>query len=135
MPQLYLLDTDTCSYIMKQSHPNLLRRIRKIDLSQIAISVVTEAELLYGIQISGNPKATLAAFGDFVKHVSVLEWGRSAAKHYADIRADLRKRGLMIGANDLMIAAHGRSLDATIITNNEAEFRRVSGLKVENWSK
>jgi tRNA(fMet)-specific endonuclease VapC len=120
---------------MKRSHPNLLKRIRKVDLSQIAISVVTEAELLYGIQITNNPKATLASFNEFIKHMRVLEWDRGAATHYAVIRADLRKRGLPIGANDLMIAAHGRSLNATVVTNNETEFRRVSGLKVENWCK
>jgi tRNA(fMet)-specific endonuclease VapC len=131
---LFLLDTDICSYVMKRSHPALLTKLRNTDLERIAISVVTEAELLYGIELSANPKLVRSAFDGFMEHVRVLEWGRSQAGHYAEIRAYLHKRGEMIGANDLLIAAHGRSLGATIVTNNEKEFRRVHGLKVENWS-
>ena len=64
----------------------------------------------------------------------MLDWDRAAGEHYADIRADLKRRGETIGANDLMIAAHARSLGATLITNNMREFVRVSGLVVENWA-
>jgi tRNA(fMet)-specific endonuclease VapC len=130
----YLLDTDICSYIMKRSHPPVLDKLRALDIQSIYISVVTEAELLYGMQLSSKPKQMRAAFDAFIKHVRVLDWDHAAAEHYADIRASLHRSGNMIGANDLMIAAHSRSLDTILVTNNEREFRRVKGLKVENWS-
>ncbi len=68
-----------------------------------------------------------------VRHVNVLEWTKDAAEHYAEIRADLKKKGQLIGANDLLIAAHARSLNAIMVTNNVKYFGRVKGLKVENW--
>jgi tRNA(fMet)-specific endonuclease VapC len=134
MSNLYLFDTDTCSYIMKRSHPALLARLLQVDLEDIAISVVTEAELLYGVKLSTKPTLAKASFDGFIKHMRVISWSREAAEHYADIRADLHKRGKMIGANDLMIAAHARSLESTLVTKNEKEFRRVRGLAIENWS-
>jgi tRNA(fMet)-specific endonuclease VapC len=132
---LYVLDTDICSYIMKRSHPLLLKRLQTLGLESLAISVVTESELLYGARLSQKPKLAKLSFEEFIKHLSVLDWGREAASHYAEIRADLRKRGEMIGSNDLMIAAHARSLGATIVTNNEREFRRVKSLALENWTQ
>lgn len=130
----YLLDTDICSYVMKRSNAALLDRLRTIDLPQIAISVVTEAELLYGIRLSSKPQVTRAAFEGFIRHVAILSWGREAAECYADIRARLKKRGELIGANELMIAAHAVSRDATLVTNNMREFGRVHGLRLENWA-
>jgi tRNA(fMet)-specific endonuclease VapC len=119
---------------MRRSHAQLLGRLRTVELERIAISAVTEAELLFGVKLSGRPKLAREAYEGFIEHVRVLEWGRHAAEHYADIRAYLLKRGEMIGGNDLMIAAHGRSIGATLVTNNEREFRRVKGLIVENWA-
>jgi tRNA(fMet)-specific endonuclease VapC len=71
----------------------------------------------------------------FLPHVKVLEFSDDAAVHYAQIRADLKKRGQMIGGNDLFIAAHARSLGLTLVTNNVAEFGRVKGLTLENWTR
>jgi len=135
MTAMYLLDTDICSYIMKRTHANLLDKLLTVELEQIAISVVSEAELLYGVKLSTKPAAAQTSVDEFIKHVRVVNWTRAAARHYAEIRANLHKRGKMIGSNDLMIAAHALSLDATLITNNEREFRRVPGLSIENWSK
>jgi tRNA(fMet)-specific endonuclease VapC len=132
---LYLFDTDTCSYIMKRSHPALLERIRRVPLQEQAVSVVTVAELLYGARLSSDPTRARHAFDAFIRHLAVLEWTREAAEDYAKIRADLRKRGQMIGANDLLIAAHARSEGAILVTNNVREFGRVRGLQVENWSE
>ena len=70
----------------------------------------------------------------FVPYVEALDLNDNAAIHYAEIRADLKKRGTMIGANDLFIAAHARALGMTLVTNNTAEFRRVEGLAIENWT-
>jgi tRNA(fMet)-specific endonuclease VapC len=74
-----------------------------------------------------------AAVDTLTRHLAILEWSQDAAKHYAEIRAELKKKGSMIGANDLMIAAHARSLAATVVTNNTRDFARVKGLKIENW--
>ena len=130
----YLLDTDICSYIMKRSHPALLERIRSVPIADQALSVVTAAELLYGVKLSTRQKQAREGFKAFVRHLEVMEWPLEAAEHYADIRADLRRRGEMIGANDLLIAAHARSLKAVLVTNNVREFSRVKELKVENWT-
>lgn len=130
----YLLDTDICSYIMKRSHPVLLERIRSVPIADQAMSAVTAAELLYGVKLSAKQKQAREAFNAFVRHLEVLGWPAEAAEHYADIQADLRHRGAMIGANDLLIAAHARSLKAVLVTNNAREFVRVKGLKVENWT-
>ena len=130
----YILDTDICSYSMKRSHPVLLERIRTVPLSDQAVSVVTMAALLYGAKLSTKPKQARDAFNAFIRHLEVIEWSAEAAEHYADIRANLKLRGEMIGANDLFIAAHARSLKTVLVTNNVREFCRVKGLKVENWS-
>jgi len=131
---LYLLDTDTCSYIMKRSHPALLSKIQAVPLAHQAISIITLSELLYGVKLSSKPKQSREALDAFVLHLAVLDWSGEAAEHYADIRADLKKRGQPIGSNDLLIAAHARSLKATLVTNNVREFAKVKGLKVENWT-
>ncbi len=130
---LYLLDTDICSYIMKRSQPKLLQKLQTINVDTLFISVITEAELLYGMKLASNPRTVYESYEGFIRHVRVLEWNRTAAEHYADIRADLHKRCELIGANDLMIAAQARGLPAILVTNNEKEFKRVKRLKVENW--
>lgn len=133
MTELYMLDTDICAFVLRRSSPSLLKRLQATPLVQQAMSVVTYAELLFGIQLSMKKKANQAAVDALVHHLAVLDWPQEAAKHYAEIRADLKKKGTMIGSNDLLIAAHARSLDATVVTNNIKDFGRVKGLKVENW--
>ena len=132
MPR-FMLDTDTCSYIMKRSHPLVLKRLQAVPVGDVCMSVVTKAELLYGVEVSPRRGHDAAALAAFLPYVEVLEFGDDAALHYAEIRAALKKSGQQIGANDLMIAAHARSLGATIITNNVKDFGRVKGLSVENW--
>ena len=131
----YMLDTDTCSYIMKRSHPILLEKIQQNPLADQAISVVAMAELLYAAKLSTKPQLAMKAYTDFIKHLSVLDWTQEAAEHYADIRADLMTRGTMIGSNDLLIAAHARSMNAILVTNNVREFSRVADLIVTNWAQ
>ena len=133
MSVLYMLDTDTCAFILRRSSPTLLARIQSVPLVQQTISMVTLAELLYGVQVSTRKKENRAAVDALVLHLMVMEWSRGAAEHYAEIRAYLKKRGQLIGSNDLMIAAQARSLGATVVTNNVKDFRRVKGLKFENW--
>ena len=130
----YMLDTDTCSYIMKRSNATVLKRLRAVAVSDVCISVITKSELLYGVEVSPRRTQDATALDAFLPHVEVLEIRDEAAPHYAAIRADLKRRGQMIGANDLFIAAHARSLALTLVTNNTAEFGRVRGLTLENWT-
>lgn len=133
MPR-YMLDTDTSSYIMKRSNDGLLRRLEKVAVSDVCISVITKSELLYGIEISPRRQQDEAALSAFLSYVEVLDFPDDASFHYARIRAQLTEQGSMIGGNDLLIAAHARSLGLTLVTNNTREFRRVHHLAIENWS-
>jgi tRNA(fMet)-specific endonuclease VapC len=130
-----MLDTDTCSYVMKRSNAAVLRRLQAVPVADVCMSVVTKSELLYGVEVSPRRAQDAAALAAFLPYVDVLDFPDDAAPHYAEIRADLKKRGLPIGANDLFIAAHARSLGLTLVTNNTAEFGRVTGLRVENWTQ
>lgn len=134
MPR-FMLDTDTCSYIMKRSHDGLLKRLSRTQVRDVCISVITKSELLFGVEISPRRKQDEAALDAFLRYVEVLGFSDEAASHYAKIRAYLKTRGTMIGANDLFIAAHARSLGLTLVTNNTSEFGRVPHLAVENWTE
>jgi tRNA(fMet)-specific endonuclease VapC len=133
MPQ-YMLDTDTSSYIMKRSDKNVLRRLATVAVSDVCISAITKSEHLYGVEVSPHRRKDQAALDAFLRYVEVLDFPGEAALDYGVIRADLKKRGTMIGANDLLIAAHARCLGLTLVTNNTREFGRVKGLQVENWA-
>lgn len=133
MPR-FMLDTDTCSYILKRSHPLVLKRLQSVPVADVCMSVVTKAELLYGVEVSPQREQDTAAVAAFLPYVETVTPDEDAAFHYAEIRADLKRRGATIGANNLFIAAHARSSGLTLVTNNTAEFGRVSGLRVENWT-
>ena len=133
MPR-FMLDTDTCSYIMKRSHPLVLKRLRSVAVEDVCMSVITKAELLYGVELSPRRDHDAAALAAFLPYVDAITLDADVALHYAEIRADLKRRGAMIGANDLFIAAHARALGLTLVTNNTAEFRRVRGLEIRNWT-
>ena len=130
----YMLDTHTCSYIMKRSNPVVLRRLQAVPVADVCMSVATTAELLYGVEVSPRRAQDAAARAAFLPYVEALDFTDDAAVYYAEIRADLKRRGAMIGANDLFIAAHARALGLTLVTNNTAEFERVKGLVIENWT-
>ena len=130
----YMLDTDTCSYVMKRSNAAVLRRLQAVPVADVCMSVVTKSELRYGVEVSPRRAQDAAALAAFLPYVEVLDLPDDAASHYAEIRADLKRRGAPIDANDLFIAAHARSLGLTLVTNNTAEFGRVKGLRVENWT-
>ena len=119
---------------MKRSHPQVLKRLRSVAVGDVCMSVVTKAELLYGVEVSPRRAQDAAALAAFLPYVEALDLTDDAAIHYAEIRADLKKRGAMIGANDLFIAAHARAGGLTLVTNNTTEFERVQGLAVESWT-
>ena len=133
MPR-FMLDTDTCSYIMKRSYPAVLKRLQAVAVKDVCMSMITKAELLYGVEVSPRRVQDAAALAAFLPYVGALEFTDDAALHYAEIRADLKTRGALVGANDLFIAAHARALGLVLVTNNMTEFRRVADLKLENWT-
>src|ERR1035438_8639649 len=124
MPR-YMLDTDTCSYIMKRSIDAVLKRLRKVPVSDVCISVITKSELLYGVELSPRRQQDEAALKAFLRYVEVLDFPDEASLHYAKIRAESKAAGKMIGANDLFIAAHARCLGLTLVTNHTRELGRV----------
>ena len=135
--QLFMLDTDTCIFLMRGDSPALAAKVQSVPLQQQVMSAVTFAELSYGVQVSAaaKRKQNQSVLDSLVLHLAVLDWPQDAAKHYAEIRADLKKRGAQLGAADLMIAAHARVMGAIVVTNNLKDFERVKGLAVENWTK
>jgi tRNA(fMet)-specific endonuclease VapC len=112
----------------------VLRRLRAIAVSDVCISAITRSQLEYGVVVSPRRDRDQRSLAVFLQHIQVLDYPSEAAIDYAKIRAIRKTRGAMIGANDLLIAAHARCLGLTIVTNNVREFGRVAGLKVENWT-
>lgn len=135
--QLFMLDTDTCIFLMRGESEPLATKVQSVPLQQQVMSAVTFAELTHGVQASAaaKRKQNQAVLDSLALHLAVLDWPQDAARQYAEIRADLRKRGAQLGAADLMIAAHARAMGAIVVTNNVKDFGRVKGLQVENWAK
>ena len=134
--QLFMLDTDTCIFLMRGESQKLEIKVQSVPLQQQLMSAVTFAELSYGVQASASAKRkqNQSTLDSLALHLSVLDWPQAAARYYAQIRSDLKKRGAQLGAADLMIAAHARAINAIVVTNNVKDFRRVKGLEVENWT-
>jgi tRNA(fMet)-specific endonuclease VapC len=134
---VYMLDTDTCIFLMRGASPALATHVQSVALQQQVMSAVTFAELSYGVQASAaaKRKQNQAVLDNLALHLAVLDWPQEAARHCAEIRLDLKKRGAQLGAADLMIAAHARAMGAIVVTNNTKDFGRVKGLQVENWMK
>ena len=132
-----MLDTDTCIFLLRGGVKKLEARVQSVPLQQQVMSAVTFAELAYGVQAASTAKRkqNQITLDSLVLHLAVLDWPQDAAKHYAVIRADLKKRGAQLGAADLMIAAHAQAIDAIVVTNNVKDFGRVKGLEIENWTK
>lgn len=124
---LYMLDTETCIFLMRGDSPSLAERVQAVPLQHQLISAVTLAELTYGVQASAavRRKQNQSVLDSLVLHLAVLDWPREAAQFYAETRLDLKKRGAALGAADLMISAHARAIGATVVTNNVKDFERV----------
>lgn len=128
----YLLDTNIVIYVIKR-RPIEVVEIFNQNTGRMAISSITLAELMHGVEKSSKPPTNLAVVEDFCSRLEVLPYGPKAAQHYGSIRSALELRGQTIGINDLHIAAHARSEGLTLVTNNLREFDRVYALQVENW--
>jgi tRNA(fMet)-specific endonuclease VapC len=129
----WILDTNTCIYIIKQKPLSVFEKFSTISPGQIALSVITLAELEFGARKSAAVEKNLAALHQFSIPFDILPFDYNATIEYGIIRADLEKQGTPIGPLDTLIAAHAKSLNYTLVTNNVKEFSRVGGLKLENW--
>ena len=130
---MYLLDTNICSYLMRRRYPALTERVRVFPPRELKISVVTVFELEFGILRSGRVEALRRIVNAFLENVEVLPWTEAAAQEAGAVRAELAGRGRPIGAYDVLIAGHARSLGAVLVTHNRDEFSRVDRLTVEDW--
>ena len=130
----YLLDTNTASYIIKGTFPRVRERLLKVPMAEVGISVVTEAELRFGVARLPEATQLKTVVEEFLLRVESLPWTTAAAQHYARIRATLEREGEPMGNLDMMIAAQALAAEAVLVTHDRV-FRRVKGLKVEDWSK
>jgi len=134
MPR-YLLDTNICIYIAKHNPPAVRKRFARHTVDELAMSVVTLGELIFGAEKSQQSKKAFASISALEKLMPAYPMPNAAAEHYGHIRAALQKKGQIIGNNDLWLAAHARAEEWILVTNNEKEFKRVAGLKIENWAR
>ena len=129
----YLLDTNICIYIIKKKPESVFKRLSQIPLGEIGVSSITVAELDYGARKSAIPEKNLSALHQFLLAFEIFNFGFDASVEYGKIRSTLERQGMPIGPLDTLIAAHAKSLNHILVTNNEREFRRIEHLKVENW--
>ena len=129
-----MLDTDICIYIIKRKPLRIFERLELIQPGQLSMSAITFAELMNGAKKSQRVEANVTRLNALGEVLEICAFDQQAAIAYGEIRSSLEKRGEVIGPYDLLIAAHALSLDRTLVTNNEREFKRVEGLKVDNWA-
>ena len=129
-----MLDTNICIYLIKEQPASVLDRFVAYPVGDIGMSVVTLAELEYGIAKSSRPARNRAALEQFTSPLEVADFDRDATVAYGRVRAQLEKKGQPIGSLDLLIAAHAISLDVRLITHNVREFGKVPGLRIEDWA-
>ncbi len=134
MEPRYLLDTNIFIYIRQKRPDEVLRRFRNLRPGEAAISVITYGELFYGAVKHIQQATAIAQLRELLHHLPALPLPEGASESYGKIRAELEARGEVIGNNDLWIAAHALASGLILVTNNEKEFRRVKGLKVQNWA-
>jgi len=130
---LYLLDTNTCIYIIKRSPAHVYQRFRRLRVGDVGVSSITYCELQFGVAKSSKPEENQLALTEFLGPLDVLDFPSAAAPLFGEIRARLQRVGTPIGNYDLLIAAHALHLGLTLITNNTKEFARVQDLRIEDW--
>ena len=129
----YLLDTNTASYIIKGNISKVREHLLTVPMAEVGISAVTEAELRFGAARKPEARRLGLAVEEFLLRLEILPWDSEAAKRYAQLRADLEKKGEPMGNLDMMIAAQALAAEAVLVTHDRV-FRRVKGLEVEDWS-
>ena len=134
MPVKFMLDTNIIVYAKNRRSERVLNMLVQHEPRDICISMITMAELEYGVYKSSKPAANRLALFTFLSGFQIVPFDANAAREYGDIRASLEKRGVVISGNDMLIAAQARALGFILVTNNQREFERIERLKVENWA-
>lgn len=129
-----MLDTNICIYTIKKKPIKVLETLKRLDIGDVCISVITLAELEYGVEKSQQREKNKIALTGFLSPIEILPFSDNAAITFGEIRVALEKKGQMIGAYDLLIAAHALSENLTLVTNNTNEFSRVPSLSLQNWA-
>ena len=132
---IYLLDTNIASHIIKGDIPVVRKHLAKVPLHNIAVSVVTQAELLYGVAKRGHPPGLATRVNEFLIRVAVLPWTEDVAGIYANLRASCEAAGITLAPMDMMIAAHAKATGAILVTRDPAFGKVKNGLKLEDWTK
>jgi len=130
----YMLDSDTCIYIIKRKPESVLTKLKMALQDGISISAITLAELEHGVAMSAYPQRNADALAQFLSIIEIIPFDAKAASQYGSIRADLQRQGALIGQMDMLIAAHAKAHGLIIVTNNIREFEHIDGLKLENWA-
>ncbi len=131
---MYMLDTDICIYIIKKKPASILEYFRRLQPGELSMSAITFAELMNGARKSRRVEENTAKLNELAELLEIRPFDKKAAIAYGGVRSDLERKGSIIGGNDLLIAAHALSLNLILVTNNEKEFCRIHGLKIENWA-
>jgi len=129
----YMLDTNTCIYVMKNHPAGLRERFNRL-AEQLCMSSITLGELRYGVEKSARPLENLQTLEHFAARLDVLSFSPKAARHYGQMRAELERAGTPVGPHDMLIGAHARAEGLIIVTNNIREFARMPGVRAENWA-
>ncbi|WP_414585147.1 type II toxin-antitoxin system tRNA(fMet)-specific endonuclease VapC [Scytonema sp. PCC 10023] len=129
----FLLDTNTCIYIIKRKPPKVFDKFQTLEIFDVGISSITVAELEYGVYKSQRQQQNQAALSQFLIPLEIIPFDASATQTYGRIRAELERQGIVIGSMDMLIASQAISLGLILVTNNVREFSRIPGLVLENW--
>lgn len=130
---MYMLDTDTASYLIRGTSSALDQRVRATRPRELCISAITRGELLRGVALKPDAPRLASLVDQFLTAISSLPWDDAAAAGYGRAAANLQRLGQPIGAMDALIAAHALALDAVLVTHNTRHFARIPGLKLEDW--
>jgi len=131
----FLLDTNICVFLIRNQSERVRDHIRRRRVGDIGVSAIAESELRFGADKSSDPEKNHAVLERFFLTLPVLAFDSGCAREYGRIRAFLEKKGTPIGSLDTLIAAHALSGEMTVVTNNTREFKRVPGLRVEDWTR
>lgn len=130
----YMLDTNTCIYLIRQKPEKVLRHFKTHTVGDIGISAITLAELRFGVEKSQQIQNNRQALEEFILPLEIADFDERAAMTYGAVRAALEKAGTPVGSMDMLIGAHALGLDVTLVTNNVREFKQIKNLKVVDWS-
>jgi tRNA(fMet)-specific endonuclease VapC len=134
MENLFLLDTNTASYIIKGNIPAVRHRLAKVPTAEVALSTVTEGELRYGVARRPDATHLQTIVNEFLIRMTILPWDSEAAQQYGQLRATLERQGRPMENLDMMIGAQALAAGLVLVTNDQA-FKRIKQLKIEDWTK